>query len=85
MSGPASMPWSDFSKGFSVAVMVMMPFRARPYRRRLPVRSRVLLSGFLEPPLIAGRIHNARRGTARQGRHDAREFNGANEKNQRCG
>ena len=65
--------------------MAMMPFRARLRRRRLPIRSRVLLSGFLKAPLIAGRIHDACRATARHSRRDAREFNGADENNQSCG
>jgi hypothetical protein len=65
-----------------MAVVAMMPFLSRVDRQRLHIGSRVRLPGFLEPPLIAGGIHDARRTTPRQGRRDIREFNHADEKQQ---
>jgi hypothetical protein len=64
-----------------MAVVPMTPFLAGVLRRRL----HTLLPGFLKSPLIAGRIHDARRATPRQGRRDIREINGAAENKQRCG
>ena len=53
-----------------IAVVAMMPFLSGVDRQRLHIGSRVRLPGFLEPPLIAGRIHDARRTTPRQGWRD---------------
>jgi hypothetical protein len=61
--------------------MATMPFPSRG----LHVRSRILLPGFLKPPLIAGGIHDAGRTTSRQGRRDIREFQRADENKQRRG
>jgi len=68
-----------------VVVMAVMPFLSRVHCWCLPIRWRVLLPGFLKPPLIAGGIHDAWGATPRQGRRDIREFNGADEKKQGCG
>ena len=53
-----------------MAVVVMMPFLSGVDRQCLHIGSRVRLPGFLEPPLIAGGIHDARRTTPRLGRRD---------------
>ena len=53
-----------------MAVVAMMPFLSGVDRQRPHIASRVRQSGFLEPPLIAGGIHDARRTTSRQGRRD---------------
>jgi len=65
--------------------MAVTPLLSRVDRWPLPMRSGVLLPGFLKPPLIAGGIHDAGRTTPRQGRRDIREFKRADENKQRCG
>jgi hypothetical protein len=63
----ASRPTQLFkNRAVSIVVMATMPFLSRV----LHVRSRILLPGFLKPPLIAGGIHDARRTAPRQGRRD---------------
>ena len=53
-----------------MAVVAMMPFLSGVDRQCLHIGSRVRLPGFLEPPLIAGGIHDARCTTPRQGWRD---------------